>query len=317
MPVAVRSVERILAIALLLSLPGCGDDDGAGGASDADSDGDSDADPGAALVGSWGQLAANAMLTDTGIALLGQQWSASRAWQLVEITSDGAGDLTLTETPCLAKVKTGGGALSPAMEIPQNTIDHMPATERHVAVTSSEAGTPFVSDTVYSMRGANPCDPENDPVPTGPVDANDSTSCDQACGDYQCDQDEDGHPGITSHMSAASVVDCDVYVAVRGWSAFTGEIADADTISGAIGDHGSEQEVLAATQALCANADATVADDGCAAHSYFKMVRLAAGATCADVLALTDCDDDAAACDTNDALALDPNDDTQNGAECE
>jgi hypothetical protein len=68
---------------------------------------------------------------------------------------------------------------------------------------------------------------------------------------------------------------------------------------------------------LCANADATVSDDGCAAHAYFKMMRLAAGGTCADVLALTDCDEDADTRDANDVLALDPNAATQDGSECD
>ena len=75
--------------------------------------------------------------------------------------------------------------------------------------------------------------------------------------------------------------------------------------------------MLAATQTLCANSNAIVADDGCAAHTYFKMVKLDGGTTCADVIALTDCDEDQATCDTNAVLALDPNNDTQDGPECE
>jgi len=284
---------------------------------DTDTDADSDADPGAALEGFWGQLTATAILTDTGIEILGEQWSASRGWQLVEIASDGAGNLTLTETPCLAKVKTGGGMFSPIVEIPQSTIDHMPPTERHVSVTSSEPGAAFASDTVYTVRGANLCDPQSDPLPVGPVDAADATPCAEACGPGQCDQDEDAHPGITSHMEAASIINCNVYVAVRSWSRLDGAISDPALIAGTIAEHGSDQEILAATQTLCANASATVSDDGCAAHTYFRMVKLDGGTTCADVLALTDCDEDAATCDANDALALDPNNDTQDGAECE
>ena len=320
-----------LAAALAVSAASCGDD--GGGAADADADGDSDADsdtdsdtdtdadsdadPGAALEGFWGQLTATAILTDTGIEILGEQWSASRAWQLVEIASDGAGNLTLTETPCLAKVKTGGGPFSPVVEIPQNTIDHMPPTERHVAVTSSAAGSAFVSDTVYMVRGANLCDQQSDPLPVGPVDASDATPCGEECGLGQCDQDEDAHPGITSHMEAASIINCYVYVAVRSWSRLDGAISDPALITGTIADHGSEQEILAATQPLCASASATVSVDGCAAHTYFRMVRLDGGTMCADVLALTDCDEDAATCDANTPLVLDPNNDTQNGPECE
>ena len=282
---------------------------------DADAEADSSTDPGAALTGFWGQIMATAVLTRTGIPILGEQWSSSRAWQLVEITSDGAGNLTLIETPCLAKVKTGG-VVRAVVEVPQTTIDRMPPIERHVALASSAPSTPFVSDVVYAVRGANLCDPQSDPLPTGPLDVNDSTSCDQPCGIYACDQDEDGHPGITTHMEAAGIVNCDVYAVARGWSRLDGQIADATSIAGTIADRGSEQEILAATQALCASASATISDDGCAAHTYFKMVRLDGGTTCADVLALTDCDEDPAACDANAVLPLDPNNDTQNGPEC-
>jgi len=312
-----------------IALPAC--DDGSGGAADADtdadsdsdsdadsdsdSDTDSDADPGAGLVGYWGQLVSTGISTDTGIAMIGTQWSSSRAWQLVEITSDGAGNLTLSEKPCLAKVKTGG-SLGSSVEIPQTTIDSMPATDRAVAVSSSDTGEAFVSNVVYSVRGSNLCDPQNDPLPAGPADVNDSTSCDQACGDYHCDQDEDGHPGITSHMQAASIINCDVYVTVRSWSRLDGALTDADTIEGAIADNGSQQNVLAATQALCSGSNAVTSDDGCAAHRYFKMVRLDGGDTCAAVLALTDCDEDPSACDANTPLPLDPSNDTEDGPEC-
>jgi hypothetical protein len=256
-----------------------------------------------------------AAVARTGIPILGEQWTSSRAWQVVEIASDGAGNLTLLETPCLAKVKTGG-AVRAVVEVPQATIDHMPAVERHVALASSAPETPFVSDVVWAVRGANLCDPEGDPLPTGPLDVDDSTSCDQPCGVYACDQDEDGHPGVTSHMEAAGIVNCDVYAAARGWYRLDGRIVDAVSIAGSLADRGSEQVVLAATQPLCATGSAAISDDGCAAHTYFKMVRLDGGTACADVLALTDCDEDPAACDANDALPLDPNDDTQNGPEC-
>jgi len=334
----VKTTVLSLFALLFLAMPAC--DDGGGGSSDADSDSDSDTDadsdsdtdgdtdsdtdsdsdgdtdPGAGLVGSWGQLAVTGTLTDTGIALIGTTWSTSRAWQLVEITSDGEGNLTLTETPCLAKVKTGG-AIASSVEVPQSTIDAMPPQERHVTVDSSDPGEAFVSDTVYSVRGANLCDPQNDPLPVGPVDANDSTSCEQDCGNYQCDQDEDGHPGITSHTEAAGIINCDVYVVMKSWSRLNGTIVDDDTIEGAVEDNGSDQNVLAATQAMCANSNATTGDDGCAAHRYFRMARLDSGATCADVLALTDCDEDSSTCDTNDALPLDPSNDTESGPECD
>jgi hypothetical protein len=86
---------------------------------------------------------------------------------------------------------------------------------------------------------------------------------------------------------------------------------DADTIAGAVTDNFSEQTVLAADNYTCQTGSPATRSENCPAHQYFKMIRLAADATCADVLALTDCDEDPATCDTNAALPLDPNNDLE------
>lgn len=301
-----------------LSLPACGEDDG-GGAGDADvdadadadadvdADADADADPGAGLVGAWGALQVTAVVVDTGIPLLGQQWSSARTWSLVDIASDGAGGLTLTERPCMSKVKTGMAGTS--VEVPQSMFQHLRPVTRHVSVGSSAPGAAFVSDVAFSVRGANLCDPVNDPLPPGPADVNDSTSCDQECTGSHCDEDQDGHPGVTSHLKSA-IVNCSVYATTKSWSRLSGEVVDADTIAGAVVDWGSRQVVLAATNQLCVS-DAQAAPDGCPEHHYFRMVRIAGGGTCADVLALTDCDEDEHTCDSNEVLPLDPENDTQ------
>jgi hypothetical protein len=309
-------VLGLLAVTAALPLGAC--DGGGGGAGDADTDGDtdtdsdgdsdtdSDADPGAGLVGTWGALQATAVVVDTGIPLIGEQWSSARSWSLVEIASDGAGGLTLTERPCLSKVKTGMAGSH--VEVPTAMLALLAPVVRHVAVGSSAPGTAFASDLAYSVRGANLCDPVNDPLPPGPANADDSTSCDQACTGSHCDEDQDGHPGVTSHMSSA-VLNCSVYAAAKSWSRLDGQVQDAVTIAGAVVDWGSQQVVLAATRQLCVT-DAPAAPDGCPAHHYFRLVRIA-GTTCADVLALTDCDEDEASCDSNAAQPLDPNPDTE------
>ncbi len=322
-----RFLPLVLLFTFFVGATGCGDDStGAGGDtdtdadsdsdSDSDSDTDSDSDPGAGLVGFWGGLSVGAVIAHTGIPGIGDQWSSARSWQLVEITSDGAGNLTVTETACLVKVKTHDGLIHPVVVVPQQTVDHMPPVERHVIVDGSGVGTEFNSDLVFTVRGANLCDVQSGPLPVGPAADPDSTSCDQACTDSHCDQDEDNHPGVTSHTEAAGILNCDVYAAARSWSQLDGEVSDADTITGTQINDGSETNILAATQALCASSSATVDNDGCAAHKYFRLLRLDGGNTCADVLALTDCDEDEHSCDANDVQPLDPNNDTFNGPEC-
>ncbi|MFO8073814.1 MAG: hypothetical protein R6V85_18285 [Polyangia bacterium] len=309
-----------LSLLLLAACDGGGGDGGASDAdadsdtdsdtdsdSDSDSDSDADGDPGAALVGSWGALQVTAVTVDTGIPLVGEQWSTNRSWSLVEIGSDGSGGLTLIDRPCMAKVKSGMAGSH--VEVPASMFQYLDPSERHVSVESSDPGSAFVSDVAYSVRGANLCDEVNDPLPSGPAPVDDSTSCDQECTGSHCDEDQDGHPGVTSHMTS-SVIDCSVYAAARSWSKLDGQIDDADTISGSVVEWGSEQVVLAATRQLCVT-DAPSEPDGCPEHHYFRMVRLAEGATCQDVLDQTDCDEDEASCDSNDPQPLDPNPDTE------
>ncbi|HUT77372.1 MAG TPA: hypothetical protein VM285_06785, partial [Polyangia bacterium] len=313
----------LFVVPLALAPAACDDGGGAAGDADSDSDSDGDADtdtdtdgdadtdsdgdPGAGLVGTWGALSVTAVVVDTGIPLIGEQWSSARSWSLVDVASDGAGNLTLTEQACLSKVKTGMAGAH--VEVPTAMLALLDPVVRHVTVTSSAPGSAFASDLAYSVRGANLCDPVSDPLPPGPANADDSTSCDQECTGSHCDEDQDGHPGVTTHMSSA-IINCSVYAAAKAWSRLDGQVADADTVAGAVVDWGSQQVVLAATQQVCVTT-APSAPDGCPAHHYFKLVRIAAGGICADVTALTDCDEDESTCDSNAVQPLDPNPDTE------
>lgn len=270
--------------------------------------------PGSGLVGTWGQLV-NISVVQSGVPLLGSSWVASRNWQLVEITTDGAGNLTASERLCTVRLKLGTWVDQSI--VPQTFVDHLEPLERHVSVETDEPGSPWVSDQVIEVRGANLCDGDCDPeinfncdrLPSngsadGPDDAN---SCDQSCGSGHCDQDEDGHPGMTTILSG--MFNCELYVAQRWGAAFDGEIVDDDTIAGTVVDHFSEQSLLASSSPFCSAAETEAAPFDCPEQQYFKMVRLPDGATCEDVLELTDCDEDEATCDTNAALPLDPRND--------
>jgi hypothetical protein len=259
----------------------------------------------------------NVTIVQTGIPLLNTQWVASRNWYLVEMTSDGQGNVTAKEKLCSIKLKLETW-LNKSI-VPQSFVDHVNVIERHVSVASSDPGTPWVSDTVYEVRGANLCNGECDPktdltcddLPAnGSAGANVTTSCGGACTGKTCDQDEDGHTGMTNVLSGA--LNCDVYVTQRWWAKFNGEVVDADTIAGAITDNFSEQTVVAASNFLCSSSSPGTTSENCAKHQYFKMVRLPAGATCTDVLALTDCDDNEETCDTNAVKTLDPKNDKPN-----
>ena len=270
--------------------------------------------PGAGLVGAWGQLI-NVSLVQGGVPLLGSSWVASRNWQLVEITTDGEGNLTATERLCAVKLKLGTWVDQSI--VPQGFIDHLEPLERHVSLDDDEPGTQWISDQVIEVRGANLCNGVCDPElsyncdrlpPNGSADGpDDAISCEQSCGSGHCDQDEDGHPGMTTILSG--MFNCELYVAQRWGAAFEGEIVDDDTIAGAVVDHFSEQSLLASSSPFCTAGETEAAPVDCPEQQYFKLVRLPDGATCEDVLDLTDCDEDEATCDTNEALPLDPRND--------
>jgi hypothetical protein len=297
---------------------------------DADADGDADAgadagaDPGAGLVGTWGELINVSIIQETGLALVPPQWVASRNFYLTTVTWDGAGNLTAHEQLCALKLKVRTCGIEVSFStsgVSQNFVDHMQVNERHVSVESSAPGTPWVSDIVYEVRGANLCDGECDPTldtDCDPLPANNSAAadttqtCEASCNGAECDQDEDGQPGVTNLLTG--LLNCETYVSQRWWARLSGAVVDADTIAGPVTDNFSEQTVLAATS-ICDTGDPYTRSESCPQHQYFKMVRLAAGATCDDVLALTDCDEDSTTCDTNEVLALDPNDDLETDCE--
>lgn len=270
--------------------------------------------PGAGLVGTWGQLL-NLTVIQSGVPLLGSSWAASRNWYLVEVTTDGQGNLTATEQLCAVKLKLDTWVDQSI--VPEGFVEAAEILERQVAVESDEPGTPWVSGQVIEVRGADLCNGQCDPelslscdrLPAsgsaeGPEDA---PPCDGECGGSHCDQDEDGRPGMTTILSG--MYNCELYVAQRWGAAFDGEIIDEDTIGGAVSDHFSEQSVLASSSPFCSVGDPVSAPEDCPEHQYFKMVRLPHGATCTDVLQLTDCDEDEASCDTNAIQPLDPKND--------
>ncbi len=283
----------------------------------ADSDADSDTDlaldagpatgPGASFVGNWGQLI-GAAVKQTGIPIVGAQIVDSRNWYLVTIETDDAGNITAHEKLCSIKMRLETW-LNKSI-VPQNFVDHMEILERHVSVESDKPGTPWISDTVYEVRGAKLENIATDPLPpNNSAKANQAIPCAEAELGSRCDEDEDGHPGVTNILSGA--LNCQIYATQRWWAKFEGEVIDENNIAGPITDSYSEQNVLAASQPLCTTStpgSASVIDD-CPEHFYFKMVRLNPDSTCDDVMELTSCDENEQACIGDESLPLNPRQD--------
>ncbi|MDD5307462.1 MAG: hypothetical protein PHU25_09100 [Deltaproteobacteria bacterium] len=293
-----------------------GEDGGEDGSAEAGTDTGTEKDPAAAFEGLWASLV-NVTIVQMGIPLLNTQWVASRNWYLVEMMSDGHGHVTAREKLCSIKLKLETW-LNKSI-VPKSFIDHVNAIERHVTVASDAPGSPWVSDTVYEVRGANLCNGECNPKTDSTCDKlpgigsskpNDSTPCSGACNGKSCDQDDDGHAGMTNVLSG--VLNCEIYSTQRWWAKLNGAVVDADTIAGPITDNFSEQTVVAASDAVCGASSPGTVSENCPKHQYFKMVRLPDGATCKDVMALTDCDENEEACDSNAVKPLDPKNDKPN-----
>jgi hypothetical protein len=201
--------------------------------------------------------------------------TVSQMWQLVEIEALDTGLLSMTETMCELLVDT------PAMPVdtivPDAFVASLHPTTRSGAVDGSEPGSLFESDVMTEVRGCALDDPLGEELPYAPED------------ERVIDQDGDGHPGMTLNFTGA--VNAAVYVTQRWDSRFYGGVVeDLDHLSGYVESH-SEQQILEATNPVLDGTDPDSPDLGSwpdpdPEHSYFELVRLAAGAGCDEVLAL-------------------------------
>jgi hypothetical protein len=283
-----------------------GDDDDTGAAADTDSGidtGTATDDPPAKLAGTWGMLL-HVSVIQGGLPILGSSPVESRNWYLVEAEAeaDADGGLVTSERLCAVQLVPDTWVNHPV--VPAAFVEHLPPLERRV---SPGGGVAWVSDLVCEVRGARLCDPAHDPLPAPGQDGDGPAGCGEPCDGAACDQDEDGFPGMTTWLTG--FYNCAVHAAHRWCSRLEGAVEDDDAISGLVTGFVSEQVVLGASSDFCQVGSAAAVPDPCAARQYFEMVRLPQNAGCEDVMALTGCDEDPAACAEDPAAPLDPHGD--------
>jgi hypothetical protein len=262
-------------------------------------------EPSSRMSGTWGMLL-SASSKQVGIPLVKTQLMASRNYFLVEARVDGPSRIRTRETLCglYVKLETSLNKII----VPNQFIEHAGVIERTIELDSATDGAKWISDDVYEVRGARLADPIRDPLPpSGSAKPGQRQPCDEAPWGQQCDQDQDGQPGMTNVLSGA--LSCKVYVTQRWHSALDGAIVDANRIEGPLSSASTEQTVLAASSALCEQVNMQTVEviDKCPEHFYFKMVRLADDASCKDVMALTSCGKNLHACEGDETLPLNPN----------
>jgi hypothetical protein len=164
-------------------------------------------------------------------------------------------------------------ATAPAqLTVPESYVRALKPFERTGTYAAGDAGVNVLWLPMYpEVVGAALADPANGPLPTDPSDP------------AVYDQDQDGNPGITVKVSG--IVSGDLYVVQRQKDELKGIAISNDRVVGSY-SFTSEQNILATNPtALKLLATQTALTDSRECASTFVMVRLAAGATCADVLA--------------------------------
>lgn len=261
-------------------------------------------EPSAIMSGTYAMLL-SASSKQIGVPLVKTQITVSRSFFLVQATPDGPTRLRTHEKVCGLYIKLETW-INKAI-VPDQFVKHSGIIERHIELPSAEPGTPWISEDVYEVRGARLDNPISDPLPaSGSAAPGKGIPCDETPLGSQCDQDEDGQPGMTNLLTGA--LSCKLYVAQRWHAALAGEIIDTNTVAGPLSSAASDQTVLAASVSLCEQVNMRSVEvlAKCPEHFYFKMVRVPDSATCDNVMALTSCDENLETCEGDTASPLNP-----------
>jgi hypothetical protein len=215
------------------------------------------------MEGPWGIELEVASITR--VPVLRDVQSTMVAWALAEVTRDGEGYLQ-THRVCDVEV-TDTSRLSRTI-IPRAYVEHMPY--RTLRPVSDPAAGRWEVDL--------------GPVPVGYHYERSPGTLPRAVDDpLVYDWDQDGHPGATVQVALARFQPFEVYIAQVSHLYLRGTVRDAERIEGPLEILRQERVTLGASNRLFARPSETTPDP---ARSRFRMRRLPAGTTCAEVRAL-------------------------------
>lgn len=180
--------------------------------------------------------------------------------------------LLLRQTYCATDIVSGSG-LSSAMAsttIPEAFLASLGEVAASATLEPSESLPRFDQPGVTEIRGARLDDPNADPLPTAADDPR------------VIDQDGDGKPGLTVHVSALGILTGDVYVVQRVRTRLVGTLVSPDRIEGLV-EWSTEQVTLGATNPLFLGTLPS-RPDPVAENSSFVLVRMDPAWGCAEIL---------------------------------
>jgi len=187
------------------------------------------------------------------------------------IIQDGE-SLTALERSCSTRVDYGTNLVQTT--IPPEFLESMGVHERSGSVSWGQRNGTAVVEIVFpwdvQVAGAALDDLENDPLPAKPDDPR------------VVDQDEDGHPGVTVHVSIFGLMKGDIYVAQRNRTRLVGTLVAPDTIRGTI-EWTAEQTVLGASASWLTQDQLGIPDFD---RSFFIARRISPGLDCSQIEAL-------------------------------
>jgi hypothetical protein len=211
------------------------------------------------LDGTWAME--NLLVSASHVDIIGKVKSRSYTWIKLKMEHDGE-TATVTHSVCGSRVR---GSLFKS-RIPPAYVGAVP-TRTYTAMIS-EDGTHYTSDLGVFNMGVDPA------CAVLPTEAG-----------HPClrDVDHDGNPGATIQVKLAFFQWVDVYVAQRNHLVLDGALAEDGWFRGGIIPKMTAVQVVGASKRMFARSPAppeTLVDE-----SSFRMVRVDADASCADVIA--------------------------------
>ncbi len=216
------------------------------------------------LNGSWVMIQEYAEIATLPFA--GQVSRSSTVVQLVTIVQTGS-QLALYDTYCFTEVNDGTPLVS--TRIPPAFMHSLRPGLRTAQLIQEPGGLGFIQDEYVEVRGADLADPVNDSLPRDGADVR------------VRDQDEDGAPGMTVHVSILGLITGETYVVQRVRYVLRGTVSGEDTIRGRI-EWETEQVPLGASTPLLQTEVSAVPDPD-PAKSRFVLLRADVSATCAEL----------------------------------
>ena len=208
-----------------------------------------------ALEGRWALIQVFPLLAE--IPLAGEVEQTSHVALFTEISQDDA-TLVMNDTYCFTHITTATPIAG--TEIPQAFMESLTAQPRYGSLASSDGVLRLEMETYTEVRGAVLSDPDADPLPTDPEDPR------------IIDQDGDGSPGMSVHVSVLGLLEGQIHVVQRVRYRMSGYVVDENTMIGTL-EWSDERTVVGATNPVFLTRSASRPHPDPARHR-FVMIRV-------------------------------------------